>query len=133
MKRQRWYQEHYLEPIEAGDHPASRKAEQLLRRTETYRALQKRILERGDALKAVLEPKGALQIWFDLEADLSEKSSALQETHYDLGVDVGLATRAIDDVLANANADPKIAPAAAIHALAQALVRIAERLKDAQA
>jgi hypothetical protein len=64
--------------------------------------------------------------WLDLEADINDWWSRLAEMHFNAGVERGLSM--LDEVLANRGVNPKLAPAAAVRALASALLRIAEQL-----
>lgn len=65
----------------------------------------------------------ALDLWLRAETAINDRWAMFAEEAYNVGVDAGLAMRVVDEVLADAGADPSIRPAAAMRALAAALAR----------
>lgn len=124
MKRRDWYRE-FEEPSE--EHPIDLEIQARLDEDMEYQELRAQVLELGGMLSHLLEGE-TLQLWLRVEATINDRWAVCAEEAYNVGVNAGLAKRVVDDVLADADADPRIRPTAAMRALAKALARIAERL-----
>lgn len=124
MSRRDWYGEFEPPPEE---HPVDLQIQVRLEDDADYQELRVQVLELGGMLSHLLDGE-TLQLWLRVEAAINDRWAAFAEAAYNVGVDAGLANRVVDDVLADAGADARLAPAAAVRALSAALARIAERL-----
>jgi len=123
MSRRNWYRE--LEPP-SEEHPVDLEIQDRLRDDPEHQELRAQVLELGGMLSHLLEGE-MLQLWLRVESAINDRWGFATEEYYNAGVDAGLAMRVVDDVLGDERIeDPRIAPAAAMRALAAALARIAE-------
>lgn len=124
MSRRDWYRD-FEPPSE--EQPVDLEVQARLRDDPEYQELRAQVLELGGMLGHLLDGE-ALDLWLRVEAAINDRWAMFAEESYNVGVDAGLAMRVVDDMLAQAGADPAMQPATAMRALAAALARVAERL-----
>ena len=127
MSRRDWYREFEPPPEE---HPVDLEIQARLKNDDDYQELRAQVLELGGMLSHLLDGQ-TLQLWLRVEAAINDRWAAFAEEAYNVGVEAGLAKRVVDDVLADAGADARLAPTAAMRALSAALARISGRLPPA--
>lgn len=125
MSRRDWYRD--LQPA-SDEHPVDVEIQTRLKGDPDYQELHAQVLELGGMLGQLLDGE-MLLLWLRIEAAINDRWAAFAEEAYNVGVDAGLATCVVDDVLADAGVDARLKPAAAIRALAVALARVSERLR----
>ena len=125
MSRRDWYREH---EGPAEEHAVDVEVQARLRDNSEYQQLRAQVLELGGMLSHLLDGE-SLDLWLRVETALNDRWAMFADEAYNVGVDAGLAKRVVDDVLGDARiSEPRLAPPAAMRALAAALARIAERL-----